>query len=764
MHSRRPRITRITVAGLLLAALCLLAPTRAWAIEYEIFIDVDDEEQLYELYISDQISEDTFNTLVELRRRGVDLNEATREELYSLPNLTYDEVDAILAYRAEAGVIHRPADLAAAGALSERKLAAILTFIVANDPRSRLTATHGWVRYQTAWTAGDTKVPPMALQARVTTLRHLTVGVAAFLTRQRPGNPVWDPTRDALMAEVARPRVAVPKAFAQWDTSRWGVIVGSYRAGFGQRLVFDTSDRYTPNGFYFDDAVYRDNDLGIACRESAGELAVSPCAGAARYSYETKDFKWRDGQRGLAIGAKHLDVPVGWLQLYGFGSWQRRQIYQYELYDADACSDPRSSEDACSAPAFLVLDEDQDALAPTSAHKSQTLPNVYDEVLGGANFTWFYDRRTHVGVTGYGASALWNVEGATLDFQDWSSTPFGGAWGAVGVDMAWGRRWSDLAVELARSFDSMQRVVGSDADYGGGGFAGVARHTSTFGKHELELSARYYDIDYANPYAGSIAQADEFNGNRARDEAGGRVRYIGRIADRLDLRSAVDFWVTPSRKIPKFLGYVRSDIDVNSWFRPGLWLQYRSSDLRPGKTEGCAASGGLFVVIDGEVVYRPSFDYDDPNYRSRCLAESGQITARLAFKPIKRLSITAQYQHEVLDDVTIDGRSRQDAAAYLIVRTNPWRSLRIVGRMRYLHEDINRTKYYDEPDSDDAPRDADRYEQSLWTYVDLSYVFKKVFLARLRYDNVLWLDNRTSTELRTPSPEHRLRLELEVRF
>lgn len=738
---RRLRTTLLLLAAAIVALAVLVVPGRAWAIEYEVFIDVDDEEELYDLYVSDQISEDTFNTLVELQRRGVDLNEASRPELYSLPNLTYEDVDHILAYRTEVGVIHGPADLVAAGVLDERKLGSLLTFVRAHDERPKLTATHGWIRYQTAWSVEDRTVPPMALQARIQTLRNLTIGAAGFVTRQRPGDPVWDPTRDALVAEGMRARVHAPKYFVQWDTERWGVIAGTFRIGFGQRLVVDTSNRYTPNGFYMDDAVYRPTQLGVACRTSAGELPESPCAGEAGDIYVSKDLRWRDSMRGVAIGAKHLSLPVGWMQLYGFGSWQNKQIYQYEIYDRDACEDPRSSDDVCSAPEVLVYDPD-DPLAPATAHKFQTLPNMYDEIVGGANWSWFYDRRTHVGLTGYGATALWRVDGVELDFQEWSSTPFGGPWGAIGADMAWGKSWSDLAVEVARSFDSMRTVTGSG--YGGGGFAGIVRHTTTIDRHELELTARYYDQAYANPLAGPIAQADEFDGNRARDEAGGRVRYTGRIADRLDLRGLADFWVQPSRNIPKFFGYLRGDVDVTDWFRPGLWLLYRTSDLRSGSTAGCVDSGDF-----EENGANPDGTID---LRSGCLAEVGQITGRMTFRPLKRrnkLSITTQYQHEVIDDVSLDGRPRQDASAFLIVRSNPVGRFRVAGRLRYLFEDID---------------DNERFEQSVWTYVDLSYVFARVFLVRLRYDLYAWLDDRDNTQARRPSPEHRLRLQLEAKF
>ncbi len=741
MQLQRPSARLLSAVFTVAAALLCLLPGQAWAIEYEVFIDIEDEEELYDLYVSEQISEDTFNTLVELHRRGVDLNSATREELYTLPNLTYDDVDRILTYRTEVGIIHGPGDLVAAGVLDARKLGALLPYVRAHDKKPKLTATHGWVRYQTAWSVRDSTVPPMALQARLTTLRQLTVGVAGVLTRQRVGNPVWDPNRDALVADPMRPRVHLPKYFVQWDNERWGIIAGTYRVGFGQRLVFDTSSRHTPNGFYLDDAVYRPTQLGVQCRTSTGELPTSPCTGEAGDVYGTKDLRWRDSLRGVAIGAKHLSLPVGWLQMYGFGSWQSRQVYQYSIYEKDRCDDPRSTDDSCSAPDVLERDPDN-PLAPSAAHKFQTLPNMYDEVVGGANVSWFYDRRTHVGITGYGASAYWKADGVDLDFQEWSSTPFGGAWGAVGADMSWGRDWSDLAIEVARSFDSMATVTGPD--YGGGGLAGIVRHTTTLGKHELELSGRYYDEAYANPFAGSIAQADQFDGNRARDEAGGRVRYSGRVADRVDLRALGDFWVQPSRNIPKFYGYARADVDVNDWFRPGLWFLYRTSDLRPGSTAGCVDTGEL--------------DENQPNpdgsvdYRTGCLAEVGQITGRLTFRPLrqrKRLSITAQYQHEVIDDVSLDGRPRQDAAAYLIVRANPVGAFRLSARLRYLYEDI---------------ADNGRFEQSVWTYLEASYVVRKLVQIRLRYDLYAWLDDRDNTQSRRPSPEHRLRLQLEARF
>jgi hypothetical protein len=421
-------------------------------------------------------------------------------------------------------------------------------------------------------------------------------------------------------------------------------------------------------------------------------------------------------------------------------------------------------------------------------------------------------------LTGYGATTKWKVGGANLDFQDWSPYPFGGAWGAVGADAAWGYRWSDLGVEVTRSFDFMRSEI--DPSYGGGGFAGILRHTSTFGANELELSARYYDRDYANPFAGPIAQPDEYDGNRARDEAGGRIRYTGRIAKRLDLRGLADVWVQTTQQSPKLLAYLRGDVDVNKWFRPGLWLQYRNIDLRPGP------DFKLGCVEDGSRLDENQANEDGtPDYRSGCLAEVGQVTARLGFRLFKgKLSITAQYKHEVIDDPSLHDRERDDlcesdpTSPYCVLQQciDDGQTMSGIpgtcmdacggdGQPACVHVCV------EDPDHPlcnalctDDPRDPScnarlrqdsaatlivraqpipglrltarvrylfedianpkYYEHSLWTYLSVSYTIKRLFLLGLRYDLYMWLDERESTPDRVPNPEHRLRLELEARF
>ncbi len=691
-----------------ITALCaaLAAPT-ARANPYETFIDVDSEEDLYDLQATGQIDDDTLTELVEVFQSGVDLNRASREELYSLPNLTYGEVDAIIEYREVAGWINDPIDLVVSGVLSQDKLESIAAFLIISDPNRALFATEGWVRGQTRWSVEDQGAPPAQLQARVATLRNLTVGFAGTLSRLRLADVEYfdGEDGDALSAVEADEQLYVPKFYAQWETDRWGVIAGTYRIGFGQRLTFDNTSLYTPNGFVRDDQLFRDAELSRVCRET-------PCPGETDHIYESPDYGWRDGLLGVAVGLKKLELGGGSLQSYAFGSYQKRSIYQYEIYDINRCDDPRDESDECSAPpVFRRLSDGQD---PDTRFSTSTLPNLFTEATAGGNVAYAINRRSHIGVTGYGSDVTWGPDTIELDFQEWSRLPYGGPFGAVGVDGSVGSGMFDFFGEVTRSFDSMP-------DGEGGGFGGLLRSVTTFQKqNELEASLRYYDQAFKNPYARPIAAPDEFEGQRARDEMGARVRYTARLARRLSLRATADVWSPASGEGADGLIDARSDFDVTNQFGVGLWSRYAQC---------------LQLAIDEE-------DDTEPEL---CEGEKYQVTGRFRFSPTPRYSVVTQYQHEYLVDL-----DRQDAAATLIGTARPWDWLRSRARVRYLFEDI--------------ANDETSLEESVWGYLDTGVNVRARDWLRLRYDVYLYLDDRMSTEERLPSPEHWLWLEYESRF
>lgn len=774
--------SRTVSAGLLLLSLAAgaLPPRTASAAEYETFVDVDDEDDLLELNTAGDISADTFETLVELLRRGVDLNKARREELFTLPNLAYAEVDAIIRYREEVGFIHDPAALVVNGILDAKLLQSLAAFIYIVDPGVRYASTSGKVRLRTAYSPPDKRAPAMAIDGQIQTLRHLSIGFAGVLLRNRVNDVRYDPSRDALSAKAPSPTPYLPKIYAQWDTERWTVLVGTYRAGFGQRLTFDNSRNYTPNGIYRDQTIYpRPVKLASLCRESTGELGQNPCSGELGDTYVTPDFRWQQTMQGLAVGIKRLDLGPGWLQAYAFSSIQAKQLYQYYLYDPDKCADPRDDDNPnCSAPD--VYTRQDDLLAPTSTTRYQTLPRMYRDITAGGNVSYFFNRRTWVGATGYGTDITWLTGGKKYDFSESQRVPFGGPFGAVGVNGSWGRRWSDLGVEVARSFDSMKKATSDGPEpRGGGGFAALLRWVASWKTHEIETIVRYYDRDYANPYARPLAGRDQFEGQRARDEAGFRVRYTGRITPKTYFRTWVNFWVSPTFGVPQVHASSRVEHAVNRWFVPAVWWEGYDRDVRSNGPQNCyGGTDGLSDFVEGSDGSGDADNLDslaDYGYQglvyAGCRGESVKYNLQAAFLPHRRVKITPRFQHRFIgdpkskdltdpDDLNkydpddpnpVPGRKgyRQDISAWLTISARPTDALRLRGRIRYQNFAIDDNKYL---------------EQSLWNYIEAGYLIKKTFLIMGRYDLYVWLDKRDSTLARIPSPEHRFLLTLEGRF
>lgn len=692
------------------------------AARYEIFIDIEAEEDLYDLLAADQIDDDTFQTLLELYQQGVNLNDAPREELYTLPNLTYTEVDEIIAYREAAGFIDSPAALVVNGVLSERKLKSIAPFLVLREQDVKRYDTNGWVRLPTRWSQLDEGIPPTSLRARVHTLNHLTVGVGAALMRQRVGSVAYDPNRDALSAERASPGIEVPKVYAAWETSGYEAIAGTYRIGFGQRLTFDNTSQVTPNGIQADDQMSRVTELTRECKESAGELPDSPCAGDTRYRRVTPDFNWRSSLLGVAAGLKDAELGGGTAQVYSFASHQPHSIYQYQLYNREECDDPRN----CSAPDVFVHQPD-DLLAPAPRHSFQTLPNMYTESTLGANATYRFSQGRHIGVTGYGSRVNWLVDGMDLDFQDWAQIPYGGPFGAVGVDAAYALDKINLFGEVSHSFDSM--------DDGGGGLAALLRSTYTWDDHEIESSLRYYDTDFANPHARGISAPTQYDGLRARDEVGGRLRYSGTLGERLNLRTNLDLYHRPSDGTFQNLVYVRGDLDLTDMWGVGYWTQYRDKNLGQGGRDSCFER----ATEEDDITGRPI----------PCTGQQFRNIGRVRLEPHSDYVIAAQLQHQFIDDRSYDTQFRQDVSSWLTLTANPRDDLRVRLRSRYLFEDV---------------KDNTSKEQSLWNYADVTYSYLEDHDIRVRYDLFAYRDERDSTPLRQPSPEHWLWLELHSRI
>ncbi len=682
---------RRVAALALLVGVSLLAGRAAQASQYEVFVDVETEQDLYDLRNEGQISEPTFETLKTLMRQPLDLNASSRARVLSLPNIDSQTADRILAHRAKTGALSGLQDLLDAAILTRkiaRSLRPFVTFEAVNERKRR--PTHASLRLQTRSSGKYDLYPPaMAFQARLRTARGVHFGLAASLRRRQVGPARFDSQRNALSARPPRVRPLVPKFFLLWRGTRWSLAAGTYRIGFAQSLVFDTTSEVLAHGFVGDDALSRPSALTRRCRERALQTASQSCRHGPSLRV-TPDYSWTNGLTGLAIGFRSGRQPRGWNEVHAWGSYQVHRASQYELRIAAQCPDPRRDDEPCTPPTVLV--RRRDVLGPKTQWTSTSFARMYAEALSGAQLSHFWSSRRHIGITGYGAKLHWMRRGVELGLQESARLPYGGPFGAVGLDLAYGRRRHDFQLELARSFDRQTRAQG--------GWAAIARSLSTFGTAQVDVSARYYDSRYSNPHARPSAAADQLDGLRARDETGLRVKTWLELGDRWTLRGVADFWAELSTAALKSELRLRADFEPGRRWSGSLWATQRTSE------------GGRFI----------------------------STALRLLARPGQQLRISIQVQH---DASRSDPRDRHFEKAFRAIATFtavPCELARLTLRLRYDGE---------------LPAPATgTSSQLLWAYLSTDFELRGGSRLRLRYDFRFSAARPSSTTKRRPNPEH----------
>jgi len=610
---------------------CVVAgwPRVAAALPYETFIQVESEEDLYDLRISGQISERSLDALLLLFQTKVDLGRANADRLYALPNLDLADVERIVAYREQHG-LRSYEDLEAARIVEPAKLRALRAF-VRRAPRSeREQRAAGWVRLQSRWSGRLDRLPPAsAVQARLLALGRLDAGAAVVLTRTDVGDVRWDPARNGLSVSPERVRVVAPKLYVAWRESTWELIAGTFRIGFGLRLTFDTTDQVSPHGFFGDYELRRVYDLSLGCKRLAGELLSSPCSAAPAVRI-TPDFRWTNRLTGVAVGLR-ISAPKGSVELYFWGSYQVHRLPQYEAVERTRCPDPTREADAeCDAPPVFVRQASQSPPASTLVHG--VLPAMWTEALAGGRMSYVLRAGVHVGVTAYGAVPRWLVEGVALDFRRTARRPFGGFFGAVGVDAAWQRSGHRFQAEVTRSFDRQP---------GGGGFGAVARTVHVLRGTEVEASARYYGKGFANPYARPISAPDELDGLRARDEVGARLRTASRFGPRWTLRTLTDVWRRISARALQALLFTRADLALSEDWVLSLWATYRHR-LR----HSMRAAARIGFRPSAPVALAAQLDHAWVDFESRAPTDVG-VLVELVARAVDRIRLRARLRYDV---------------------------------------------------------------------------------------------------------------------
>jgi len=517
----------VAVLPPLLAFLLVAPPASARVFPTPIL--VDDEVELRSLYQDGTLTEDDLELLLELLNDPVNINRARRNGLYDLPGVTLSMATAIVADRKANGPYPNVESLLRVPGMTADVVEQLLPYAEALPPSPPPGSLTGHVRAKSAWffqpvdefdpdhpnrthnagQLGYDRIPDSYLKGRFRYMKWLKVGYLG-LAQDGLSSVAYDPESRDFYGSWGAPVFELGKVYAQAERGDNELVLGSYTTGFGVGLTFDSTNRTHPHGIYPD-------------------LTVTG----------TERFSLRKGQFGVAgrLGAMRLSDSLA-LDTTVFASTWRYNIYQYDLgvggYEG---LDPLVDE--TSSPRVYVETPDGEWWKGGWL----TIPDAYQESVVGANSTLEIGEQLDVGATAYfghiNAHVLRGVED-NYELVLRSAWPETRDYGAVGVHASYLTGTTEFLGEFSQSLN-----IGGTTDHRGGQ-AALVKGIFDLGRGELETSLRHYGTHFDNPHARGLAAADEYGGQRDRDEQGARVKLQYEPSLWLGVRFMGEVWRRPS--------------------------------------------------------------------------------------------------------------------------------------------------------------------------------------------------------------------------
>jgi len=504
--------------------LALLAPGLL-AFDYGATILVRSDSDIHELYYVGEIDEELRDQLLDLLDDPIDLNAASREDLYLLPDITYAQADAIIVRREQEPYVaaRQLRDLVGRNTWNQ-----VRTFVAVIKSPASSENVKGSVNLRYTDQLADLRAPVVYVKSRQRYHGWLQAGLIVAEQSDLYGVEYGE---TGITVEGRRPAVMLERIHLSMDRADWRVIVGHYKIGFGQRLTFDVTDKLRPHGFADDLKIYKDY-------ENYDSYTVPKrMLGAAAST------RRQLGERGAI-----LDLTV-------FASCNHHDMYQNDF-----------------SPSEVQVD---DASEIEEVGDSVTFPWLYREDLLGLNASLFWSERTHLGITAWGGHLDKRYDFVFTSYP----LPNRDFYGAAGIDGALGAGAADLYAEAAVTdtggFGARVEGVlvvwlletGLAFRYYGVGFDNPkARGKSEPDEYGLgEDEARYDE--------------DRTGGWRDRDELGPQLDLIIEAFAWLRIRAKGDIWYQPSEEVTDAYVEGRLDVDPLPWAGIDLVAYLRDKDI-----------------------------------------------------------------------------------------------------------------------------------------------------------------------------------------
>lgn len=696
-------MSRVSIS---IALLLLWAPT-LWAREYSTQVRVESAEELYDMADAGELTDAELETLVAYIERPIDLNRADRYILWDLPELTWAQVDAIIAYRNTLQGFTLVEELRQVPGINEDVYQSIKPFVyvrTAEDPGKEMDYVRGKAESAVLFynSLGEDlrvlnypyRMPAGYLASEITSFDF---GAGVEVVMRPLVTPAWDRSSGMLVATESPICSGNERApctdetfrlqgiYGSWESGIWRVIAGTYNVGFGQRLTIDTTGREFPRGW--ESRLFRTKDRD--------DGTVRP----------------QRNLRGGAIAVDGLDTPIGWLDATVFASHQEYDLYRNDFwiggddsYGELMCVSPSDCPDGytcrvngrCYSSAVLEYDP-ATGTAGNRRFAFPTVQNAYRELLAGANVTFNFDERTSVGVTGYGADVRMNFPPeANARFSMSAAYPVRPVFGAASLDAKWG--WGPI--------DVMGEVGTTER----GAMAAVARAIYTPVEWlELDGRFRWYSRDYDNPKGRSDASAELTLGNRRRNELGGLLNVVVRPISKLKFVTRADFWVRSYEEYyldgkRHWLEHPTMNLRLRqraSWGftsheDASIQFDYGNNDLlENGRTRECndrlALPGILPGVKSQDCGFYESLGLDDtgaggevnPFVRLAGRGEKYRLQVGLSSTRLFGINMGLRYVNAWVDVRSLDDRMAHEHYIRFSASRNLWQGARLWGAAKY---------------------------------------------------------------------------------
>lgn len=653
--------------------------------DYGTTILVDDQTEIEELYYNGELDDaELRDQLIGLLENPLDLNLATRDELFLLPELTYPQVDQIIAQRNTEPFKSWRGLNDIVGPQIARQIRPFV--VVAGETDSREVRGKASLRVLDRLEDNDPTL--VYIKNRTSVGTHIDGG---FIVAEQDGLRGVEYIDDGATFEDMGATVSLERIYLSYKEANWSVIAGHYMAGFGQRLTFDVTDKVRPFGVYHDLNIYED--------------------------YQDFD-SYRVGRRLFGVAGSwktYLGEGTTSLHITPFISASSHDVFYTYV-------DPRELPGKAA-----YEDEIGEAIYPR-------LPDLYREDLGGINASVFWNPRVHVGVTGWG--------GRTVKQYDFSFTnlaiPNRDVFGAAGIDGQWGRGVIDLYGEAAVT------DIGGFAGRSEGVLLLPGLEASLAYRYYGTDWDNPHSRGRAQPdqlgYLSGLTADDISGGKRDSDERGPQMTLVYSPTPWGKIRLKGDVWERMSLERWDAYGEARLDLDPTSWLGIDVLANIRDKDISLGGREqnytdeddeiahgqrgGVGAGVKVFPVSSLYVQVFGKQNYEDvtlstrPEYDERYQRDA-YVWTKVVWDISDNYTLTARYRY------TIDRRERQEEwdgteDITWIAEDTAYAQLRvrlpagITAQARYdVVNDLDERIKFAEGQSDDPPELVQQFKLSL---------------------------------------------------